>query len=400
MSGVPITIARSRAELGAAAPAAASPAEAPAASPADATGAAAVDAVTAPAAAPTAVDAPLTDTLNRPLHDLRLSVTDRCNFRCVYCMPKEVFGKDFAFMPRDDMLSFEEMTRLARISVAHGVEKIRLTGGEPLLRKGLEELIGMLAALRTPAGRPIDIALTTNGSALAVKAQALRDAGLKRVTVSLDSLDDATFRTMNDVNFPVGRVLAGLDAAHAVGLGPIKINMVVKRGQNDHDIVNMARHFKGTPYILRFIEFMDVGTSNGWDMNAVLPSSEVRDRIHAELPLEEVAPNYSGETSRRWRYLDGGGEIGLISSVTQSFCHSCSRARVSTDGKLFTCLFASEGHDLRALLRDGSSDEQLSAAMGSIWRQRTDRASQLRSAQTGAVRSSGRKKIEMSYIGG
>jgi len=400
MSGVPITIARSRAELGAAAPAAALPAEAPAASPADATGAAAADAVTAPAAAPTAVDAPLTDTLNRPLHDLRLSVTDRCNFRCVYCMPKEVFGKDFAFMPRDDMLSFEEMTRLARISVAHGVEKIRLTGGEPLLRKGLEELIGMLAALRTPAGRPIDIALTTNGSALAVKAQALKDAGLKRVTVSLDSLDDATFRTMNDVNFPVGRVLAGLDAAHAVGLGPIKINMVVKRGQNDHDIVNMARHFKGTPYILRFIEFMDVGTSNGWDMNAVLPSSEVRDRIHAELPLEEVAPNYSGETSRRWRYLDGGGEIGLISSVTQSFCHSCSRARVSTDGKLFTCLFASEGHDLRALLRDGSSDEQLSAAMGSIWRQRTDRASQLRSAQTGAVRSSGRKKIEMSYIGG
>ena len=400
MSGVPITIARSRAELGAAAPAAASPAEAPAASQADATGTAVADAVTAPAAAPTAVDAPLTDTLNRPLHDLRLSVTDRCNFRCVYCMPKEVFGKDFAFMPRDDMLSFEEMTRLARISVAHGVEKIRLTGGEPLLRKGLEELIGMLAALRTPAGRPIDIALTTNGSALAVKAQALKDAGLKRVTVSLDSLDDATFRTMNDVNFPVGRVLAGLDAAHAVGLGPIKINMVVKRGQNDHDIVNMARHFKGTPYILRFIEFMDVGTSNGWDMNAVLPSSEVRDRIHAELPLEEVAPNYSGETSRRWRYLDGGGEIGLISSVTQSFCHSCSRARVSTDGKLFTCLFASEGHDLRALLRDGSSDEQLSAAMGSIWRQRTDRASQLRSAQTGAVRSSGRKKIEMSYIGG
>lgn len=347
-----------------------------------------------------ATDAPLVDTLDRPLHDLRLSVTDRCNFRCVYCMPKEIFGKDFAFMPRDDMLSFEEMTRLARISVAHGVEKIRLTGGEPLLRKGLEELIAMLAALRTPAGRPVDIALTTNGSALAVKAQALKDAGLQRVTVSLDSLDDTTFRAMNDVNFPVARILAGLDAAHAVGLGPIKINMVVKRGQNDHDIVNMARHFKGTPYILRFIEFMDVGTSNGWDMGAVLPSSEVRDRIHAELPLEEVAPNYTGETSRRWRYLDGEGEIGLISSVTQSFCHTCSRARVSTDGKLFTCLFASEGHDLRALLRDGSTDEQLSAAMGSIWRQRTDRASQLRSAQTGAVRSSGGKKIEMSYIGG
>jgi cyclic pyranopterin phosphate synthase len=348
--------------------------------------------------APTADDQ-LVDTLDRPLHDLRLSVTDRCNFRCVYCMPKEIFGKDFAFMPRDDMLSFEEMTRLARISVAHGVEKIRLTGGEPLLRKGLEELIAMLAALRTPAGRPVDIALTTNGSALAMKAQALKDAGLQRVTVSLDSLDDATFRAMNDVNFPVARILAGLDAAHAVGLGPIKINMVVKRGQNDHDIVNMARHFKGTPYILRFIEFMDVGTSNGWDMGAVLPSSQVRDRIHAELPLEEVAPNYTGETSRRWRYLDGEGEIGLISSVTQSFCHTCSRARVSTDGKLFTCLFASEGHDLRALLRDGSTDEQLSAAMGAIWRQRTDRASQLRSAQTGAVRSSGRR-IEMSYIGG
>ena len=346
-----------------------------------------------------AADAQLLDTLGRPLHDLRLSVTDRCNFRCVYCMPKEVFGKDFAFMPRDEMLSFEEMTRLARISVAHGVEKIRLTGGEPLLRKGIEELIGMLAELRTPAGRPIDIALTTNGSALGVKAQALKDAGLARVTVSLDSLDDATFRTMNDVNFPVARILAGLDAAHAVGLGPIKINMVVKRGQNDHDIVNMARHFKGTAYILRFIEFMDVGTSNGWDMGAVLPSSEVRDRIHAELPLEEVAPNYSGETSRRWRYVDGEGEIGLISSVTQSFCHACSRARVSTDGKLFTCLFASEGHDLRALLRDGSTDEQLSARMGSIWSARTDRASQLRSAQTGAVRSSG-KKIEMSYIGG
>jgi cyclic pyranopterin phosphate synthase len=345
-------------------------------------------------------DTRLVDTLNRPLHDLRLSVTDRCNFRCVYCMPKEVFGKDFAFMPRDEMLSFEEMTRLAQISVAHGVEKIRLTGGEPLLRKGLEELIEMLAALRTPAGRPVDIALTTNGSGLSMKAQALKDAGLKRVTVSLDSLDDATFRAMNDVNFPVARILAGLDAAHAVGLGPIKINMVVKRGQNDQDIVNMARHFKGTPYILRFIEFMDVGTSNGWDMGAVLPSSEVRDRIHAELPLEEVAPNYTGETSRRWRYQDGGGEIGLISSVTQSFCHTCSRARVSTDGKLFTCLFASEGHDLRELLRNGSSDEEISAAMGAVWRQRTDRASQLRSAQTGAVRSPGGKRIEMSYIGG
>jgi cyclic pyranopterin phosphate synthase len=343
---------------------------------------------------------PVTDTLNRPLHDLRISVTDRCNFRCVYCMPKEVFGKDFAFMDRGDLLSFEEMTRLARISVAHGVEKIRLTGGEPLLRKGLEELVAMLAALQTPDGRAVDIALTTNGSALAVKAQALKDAGLTRVTVSLDSLDDATFRAMNDVNFPVARILNGIDVAHEVGLGPIKINMVVKRGQNEHDIVAMARHFKGTPYILRFIEFMDVGSSNGWEMAAVVPSREVIEVIHAELPLEEVAPNYDGETSRRWRYRDGSGEIGVISSVTQSFCHSCSRARVSTDGKLFTCLFATEGHDLRALMRGGCTDDQLAAVMAQIWRERTDRYSQLRSAKTIQLRKAGKKKIEMSYIGG
>jgi len=342
----------------------------------------------------------LTDHRNRPLHDLRLSVTDRCNFRCVYCMPKEVFGKDFAFMERDELLTFEEMTRLARVAIAHGVEKIRLTGGEPLLRKGLEELVGMLAALRTPDGREIDIALTTNGSALAAKAQSLKDAGLKRVTVSLDSLDDATFKAMNDVNFPVAKILRGIDVAHEVGLGPIKINMVMKRGQNDQDVVAMARHFKGTPFILRFIEFMDVGTSNGWQMGEVLPSAEVIARINAELPLEEIAPNYDGETSVRWRYRDGGGEIGVISSVTQSFCHSCSRARVSTDGKLFTCLFATEGHDLRALMRGGCSDEQLSTVMAHIWRARTDRYSELRGAKTTELRASGRKKIEMSYIGG
>jgi cyclic pyranopterin phosphate synthase len=340
------------------------------------------------------------DQFQRPLHDLRISVTDRCNFRCVYCMPKEVFGKDFAFMERGDLLSFEEVTRLARISVAHGVEKIRLTGGEPLLRKGIEELVAMLAALRTPDGRPIDIAMTTNGSVLALKAQALKDAGLKRVTVSLDSLDDATFQAMNDVKFPVAKVLNSLDVAHAVGLGPIKINMVLKRGQNDQDIVAMARHFKGTPYILRFIEFMDVGSSNGWEMGDVVPSSEVVARINAELPLEEVAPNYNGETSRRWRYRDGEGEIGVISSVTQSFCHSCSRARVSTDGKLFTCLFATEGHDLRALMRGGCTDEQLSTVMAQIWRERTDRYSELRSGETGTLRASGKKRIEMSYIGG
>ncbi|MFO7689851.1 MAG: GTP 3',8-cyclase MoaA, partial [Cryobacterium sp.] len=317
----------------------------------------------------------VTDHRDRPLLDLRLSVTDRCNFRCVYCMPKEIFGKDFAFMERDEMMSFEEMTRLARISVAHGVEKIRLTGGEPLLRKGLEELIGMLAELRTPDGREIDIALTTNGSMLALKAQALKDAGLKRVTVSLDSLDDATFQAMNDVKFPVSRVLHGIDVAHAVGLGPVKINMVMQQGKNDQDIVAMARHFKDTPHILRYIEFMDVGTSNGWEMGAVIPSAEVVRRIDAELPLEEVAPHYSGETSKRWRYTDGGGEIGVISSVTQNFCHSCSRARVSTDGKLFTCLFATDGHDLRALMRGGCTDEQLSTVMAHIWRERTDRYS-------------------------
>ncbi len=342
----------------------------------------------------------LLDTRNRPLHDLRISVTDRCNFRCVYCMPKEVFGKDYAFMERDELLSFEEMTRLARVSVAHGVEKIRLTGGEPLLRKGLEELVGMLAELRTPDGRDIDIALTTNGSALAHKAQALKDAGLKRVTVSLDSLDDATFQAMNDVKFPVAKVLKGIDIAHEVGLGPIKINMVMKRGQNDQDIVAMARHFKGTPYILRFIEFMDVGSSNGWEMSGVVPSAEVISRIHAELPLEEIAPNYGGETSSRWRYIDGGGEIGVISSVTQSFCHSCSRARVSTDGKLFTCLFATEGHDLRALMRGGCSDDELSGAMAAIWRRRTDNYSERRGSATGSFRASGKKRIEMSYIGG
>ncbi|HEU4808475.1 MAG TPA: GTP 3',8-cyclase MoaA [Homoserinimonas sp.] len=341
----------------------------------------------------------LTDTRGRPLHDLRISVTDRCNFRCVYCMPKEVFGRDYAFMPREDLLSFEEITRIARIAATHGVEKIRLTGGEPLLRKGLPELVRMLAAVRTPAGRPLDIALTTNGSALAHTAQALKDAGLDRVTVSLDSLDEATFQAMNDIRFPVAKVLAGIEAAHRAGLGPIKINMVVKKGQNDHDIVAMARHFKGTPFVLRFIEFMDVGTTNGWKLDEVVPSDEVVRRINAEFPLEQIPPRYPGETSTRWRYVDGGGEIGVISSVTESFCHSCSRARISVDGKLFTCLFASEGHDLRALMRDGGSDQQLAETMASIWRTRTDRYSELRSASTGALRATG-KRIEMSYIGG
>jgi len=342
----------------------------------------------------------VTDSRNRSLRDLRISVTDRCNFRCVYCMPKAVFGKDFTFMQRDELLTFEEITRLAKIAVAHGVEKIRLTGGEPLLRKGLEDLVGMLAALKTPDGRNIDIALTTNGSALAVMAKSLKDAGLKRLTVSLDSLDDATFKAVNDVSFPVAKVLQGIEVAHEVGLGPIKINMVVKRGQNDQDIVAMARHFKGSPYILRFIEFMDVGSSNGWKMEEVVPSDEVISRINAELPLEEVAPHYRGETSARWRYRDGGGEIGVISSVTQSFCHSCTRLRVSTEGKLFTCLFATGGHDLRALIRGGYSDEQLSTVMAGIWRERTDRYSELRSATASQLGTTDKKKIEMSYIGG
>ena len=357
------------------------------------------DPVNHPAEVETSTEA-VTDQRGRPLRDLRISVTDRCNFRCVYCMPKQIFGRDFVFMERDELLTFEEMTRIARIAVAHGVQKIRLTGGEPLLRRGLEELVAMLAALRTPDGKEIDIALTTNGSALAIKAQSLKDAGLKRVTVSLDSLDDATFRAVNDVDFPVASVLHGIEVAHEVGLGPIKVNMVVKRGQNDQDIVSMARHFKGSPYILRYIEFMDVGSSNGWKMEEVVPSAEVIARINAELPLEEVASNYPGETSGRWRYLDGGGEIGVISSVTKAFCQSCTRLRVSTEGKLFTCLFATEGHDLRALLRAESTDEQLSTAMADIWKGRSDRYSELRAAKTNELGVAGKKKIEMSYIGG
>jgi cyclic pyranopterin phosphate synthase len=341
----------------------------------------------------------LVDTRGRPLHDLRISVTDRCNFRCVYCMPKEVFGRDYAFMPREELLTFDEIARVARVAVAHGVEKIRLTGGEPLLRKGLPTLIGMLAELRTPAGKPLDIALTTNGSALAHLAVALKEAGLKRVTVSLDSLDDATFQAMNDVRFPVARVLDGITAAQEAGLGPIKINMVVKRGLNDHHLVDMARRFKGTPNILRFIEFMDVGSTNGWKLDQVVPSSEVLATIDDVFPIEPVAPRNPGETAKRWRYRDGDGEIGVISSVTQSFCHSCSRARISVDGTLYTCLFATSGHDLRAIMRGGGSDEELGDAMARIWRARTDRYSELRSANTGALRATG-PRVEMSYIGG
>lgn len=339
------------------------------------------------------------DTLARPLHDLRISVTDRCNFRCVYCMPKDVFDKDYAFLPQTSLLSFEEIMRVAKLFVAHGVEKIRLTGGEPLLRKNVENLIAMLAALKTPDGRDLDLTLTTNGSLLAKKAQALKDAGLKRVTVSLDSLDDATFKRMNDVDFPVSDVLHGIDVAHQAGLGPIKVNMVVKGGMNDQEIVPMAHHFKDSPFILRFIEYMDVGASNGWKMDEVIPSAEVVRRISAIMPLQEIEPNYSGETAERWRYADGSGEIGVISSVTQAFCQSCTRARLSTEGKLFTCLFATNGHDLRALVRGGRSDEEISTAIAHLWRARGDRYSQLRTANTeGLARAV--KRVEMSYIGG
>ncbi|AWB96063.1 GTP 3',8-cyclase MoaA [Agromyces badenianii] len=341
----------------------------------------------------------ITDRLDRPMRDLRISITDRCNFRCVYCMPKTVFGRDYAFLERDELLNFDEITRLARVAAAHGVEKLRLTGGEPLLRRGIEELIARLAELRTPDGRPLEIALTTNGAALAVKAAALKAAGLTRVTVSVDSLDDSVFQAMNDVRFPISRVLEGLHVAHDAGLGPIKINMVVKRGANDHEVLPMARHFHGTPFSLRFIEYMDVGTSNGWSLDEVVPSAEIVEMIDREMPLEPLDPHVPGETAARWRFRDGGGEIGVISSVTKAFCGTCNRARISTEGRLYTCLFASTGHDLRALMRGGVDDAGLAAAMGAIWDARDDRYSEVRASLTPALRAA-RPKIEMSYIGG
>ena len=332
----------------------------------------------------------LGDTLGRPLRDLRISVTDRCNFRCTYCMPKEVFGRDYPFLSRDQLLTFEEIARLARAFVACGVEKIRLTGGEPLLRKDLERLVALLAEL--PG---LDLTLTTNGSLLPRKAQALAGAGLRRVTVSLDALEDEVFRAMNDVDFPVARVLEGIDAAAAAGLSPIKINMVVKRGVNEDSILPMARRFRGTGHVLRFIEYMDVGATNGWRLDDVVPAREIVEAIDAELPLEPLEPRYRGEVARRYRYLDGGGEIGVIASVTQPFCGDCTRARLSAEGKLYTCLFALRGHDLRALLRGGASDEELRETIDRVWTARADRYSELRSAAT-----AGLPKVEMSYIGG
>ncbi|MEY2735264.1 MAG: molybdenum cofactor biosynthesis protein [Pseudomonadota bacterium] len=346
------------------------------------------------------------DARGRPLRDLRISVTDRCNFRCSYCMPKEVFDKDYPYLPHAELLSFEEITRVARQFVAHGVRKIRLTGGEPLLRKNLEVLIGQLAALRTADGDPLDLTLTTNGSLLRKKARLLKSAGLQRVTVSLDGLDDAVFRRMNDVDFPVAEVLDGIAAARDAGLGPIKVNMVVKRGTNEHEILPMARHFRGSGVTLRFIEYMDVGATNGWRMDEVLPSAEVVRRIHAELPLVQLEPSAPGETAERWGYAgaDGRydpalGEIGVISSVTQAFCGDCNRARLSTEGKLYLCLFATQGHDLRGLIRGGASDEDLASAIGHIWQQRDDRYSELRGSMAPDL-GSGARRVEMSYIGG
>ena len=332
----------------------------------------------------------LTDTLNRPLRDLRISVTDRCNFRCVYCMPKEIFGPDYQFLRRDQILTFEEIERLARIFVSHGVRKIRLTGGEPLVRRDLHLLISMLSTIPD-----LDLTLTTNGALLTKQARALKDAGLKRVTVSLDSLDNEIFKAMNDVDFAVENVLEGMDAAANVGLGPLKVNMVVKRGVNESSILPMARFFRGKGYILRFIEYMDVGHSNGWRMDDVVPAAEIVKMIDAEMPLESLDPNYRGEVAERWRYKDGSGEVGVIASVTQAFCSTCNRARLSAEGKLYTCLFAVKGHDFRDLIRAGATDDEISQKIARIWGARGDRYSELRSENTISL-----PKVEMSHIGG
>jgi len=335
----------------------------------------------------------LTDRDGRPLHDLRISVTDRCNFRCRYCMPKEIFGPDFAFLPRNEILSFEEIARVAHIAANLGVRKFRLTGGEPLLRAELPKLIEMLAAIPDT-----EVALTTNATLLASQAGALAAAGLDRVTVSLDSIDDAVFREMNDMDFPVAMVLAGIEAADAAGLGPVKVNAVVRKGVNDHTLLDLARHFRGSDHIVRFIEFMDVGTTNGWRLDEVIPAADLVALIDAEFPLEPANPNYEGEVARRYRYRDGVGEVGFITSVTQPFCGSCSRARISAEGQLFTCLFATEGSDLRSKLRDGTTDEDLTALLSGIWRARDDRYSERRSEATDDLEA--RPRVEMSYIGG
>jgi GTP 3',8-cyclase len=335
--------------------------------------------------------APVRDTLGRRLHDLRISVTDRCNFRCVYCMPAEIFGKDFAFVPRDELLHYEESARLARIFVSLGVEKVRITGGEPLVRRDLPEFVRMLRAIPGIA----DLTLTTNGAALRHLAGPLADAGLGRITVSLDSLDPDVFARMNGVGFPVSRVLDGIAAAREAGLRPIKVNMVVRRGLNDESVLPMARWARDEGLIVRFIEYMDVGHANGWRLDDVVPAADIIERIGRELPLEPVAPAYRGEVADRWRYVDGAGEIGVIASVTQPFCGDCSRARISAVGELYTCLFATRGHDLRALLRRGAGDDEIRAAIAAVWGDRTDRYSEIRSDET-----EGLPRVEMFAIGG
>ena len=338
----------------------------------------------------------LTDTLQRPLRDLRISVTDRCNLRCTYCMPREVFGKGFVFLQRSELLSFEEITRLARLGVDLGVRKIRLSGGEPLLRHGVERLIEQLAGLCDAEGNPAEIALTTNGTLLAAKARSLKDAGLTRLTVSLDALSEEVFQRMSDSGASVATVLEGIAAAQAVGLSPLKVNTVVKRGVNEQEILPLVRHFRHSGIVLRFIEFMDVGTTNGWRLDDVVTAQDILSLIDREHPLRPADPNYAGEVAKRWAFADGSGEIGVIASVTQAFCHECSRLRLSTDGKLYTCLFATEGTDLREGLRSGESDAQLRQRIADVWSSRADRYSQLRHAATELPR----KRIEMSYIGG
>ena len=344
-----------------------------------------------PAAVPLQSGQTLADTRARALRDLRISVTDRCNFRCTYCMPKEVFDASYSFLPHAEILTFEEIVRMARIFRALGTEKIRLTGGEPLLRKGIDRLVAMLRE----ALPGVDLTLTTNGSALKSQARALKAAGLDRITVSLDSLDEATFRAMNDADFAVAKVLEGIDAAAQAGLAPIKVNMVVKRGVNDHQVLDMARHFRGSGCTVRFIEFMDVGSTNGWRMDDVIASAEIVRRISAQFPLAPVDANYRGEVAERWRYLDGQGEIGVISSVTEAFCSTCTRARLSTDGHLYTCLFAQRGYDLKTPMRGGADDAAIANAVAAIWQRRDDRYSEIRTAGTAQSR-----KVEMSYIGG
>lgn len=338
---------------------------------------------------------PLADTLGRGVRDLRISVTDRCQFRCTYCMPRELFGRDFVFLPRADLLTFEELARIARVFAGLGVRKLRLTGGEPLLRRDLERLVAMLAGIDGVQ----DIALTTNGALLAGKAQALAAAGLRRVTVSLDSLDDSVFMALNDAGFPAARVLDAIAAAAGAGLAPVKVNMVVRRGVNEQSILPMAAHFRGSGHVLRFIEYMDVGTTNGWRLDEVFPAAEIISLISGQWPVEPAEPAYRGEVARRYRYRDGAGEIGVIASVTQPFCRGCTRARLSADGKLYTCLFADAGHDLRGPLRAGASDQALREQISAIWTRRADRYSELRARQTSRTQKV-KPKVEMSHIGG